>query len=355
MVATYNRPDVLPVALRSVLAQTHQDFRILVIGDGCDDRTDSVIRSLADNRIHYINLPARFGEQSGPNSIGMELADSEFIALLNHDDLYLPDHLERALEQLSVSGADIYFARTAFAFRTKPVSAGCGVLPLFSLVHGKTRNLAEGFWDFNIFEPASAWVFTRRLADSIGPWGSSHQLFRPPLQDWGLRIWRAESQVSFGSEISVLKINTQYRTDSTRDAYFHASEEHPALERWVRETPLAAVRDEITAEIAREQRINTRIRRAIEQMSIHHASSIASYVLRTIQFTIIGLFLNRVTAGIYRKTGLDAFELLCRLAGRHRGSTMNKFSVMRIGKALPEAPSLANVIKQAKLLMDRQP
>ncbi len=62
--ATYNRPASLRLAIRSALLQTLRDWRLIVIGDACDDRTAIVIEEFRDERITYINLPVRCGEQA---------------------------------------------------------------------------------------------------------------------------------------------------------------------------------------------------------------------------------------------------------------------------------------------------
>ena len=114
VIATHNRPDCLRLAVESALRQTHTRWRMLVLGDGCDARTPNALQDIADPRVSYIDLPVRFGEQSGPNSVGMSLATTDWIAFLNHDDLWLPDHLEYALEKLARSGADLFLGQAAF-------------------------------------------------------------------------------------------------------------------------------------------------------------------------------------------------------------------------------------------------
>lgn len=113
VLSTYNRPETLGLAIASVQAQSLEDWELLIIGDACDDDTGELIAALDDPRIHYINLMHNFGEQSGPNNLGIARARGRYIALLNHDDLWLPDHLQAALEWLQATGADLVFPLTA--------------------------------------------------------------------------------------------------------------------------------------------------------------------------------------------------------------------------------------------------
>ena len=91
--ATYNRSHILRHSIASVIAQRLTDWELIVVGDACTDDTADVVASFDDPRIRYHALAANVGEQSGPNNEGVALARGEMIAFLNHDDLWLPDHL----------------------------------------------------------------------------------------------------------------------------------------------------------------------------------------------------------------------------------------------------------------------
>ena len=82
IIAAYHRHCSLNIALKSIYRQTYPHWQVLVIADCCDkDFRDNV--DLSDNRVRFINLPRRCGNQYGPNSVGIHLADSGYIAFLN--------------------------------------------------------------------------------------------------------------------------------------------------------------------------------------------------------------------------------------------------------------------------------
>src|SRR3954449_1280859 len=95
VVATYNRSNVLELAIASARAQTFTDWEMHVVGDACTDDSEQVVASFADPRIHWTNLPVNHGDQSGPNNHGVERSRGRYVAFLNQDDLWFPDHLER--------------------------------------------------------------------------------------------------------------------------------------------------------------------------------------------------------------------------------------------------------------------
>lgn len=108
-IATYNRADALVnTAIRSVLNQTYQNFEIIIVGDACTDDTEKKIRELNDDRIQFINLPNRniYPEDktkrwlvagSPGMNLGAYLARGEWIAPLDDDDEFTPDHIEKLL------------------------------------------------------------------------------------------------------------------------------------------------------------------------------------------------------------------------------------------------------------------
>lgn len=93
IVPTYNRPDRLREALSSVLAQTYQDFEVIVVNDGTSD-VGSVITALnTGGRITCIKHDRNRGLAAARNT-GLRAAKGKYVAYLDDDDRYLPDHLE---------------------------------------------------------------------------------------------------------------------------------------------------------------------------------------------------------------------------------------------------------------------
>ncbi len=57
---TYDRADVLPFAVRSVIAQTETDWELFIVGDGCTDNTAKVVAKFSDPRIRWLDLRSVF-------------------------------------------------------------------------------------------------------------------------------------------------------------------------------------------------------------------------------------------------------------------------------------------------------
>src|SRR6266851_7972183 len=93
IIPTHNRRDFLPGAIASVLAQTFTDWELVVIDDGSQDDTASVIAPfLCDPRVRYEVQPQQ--GRSAARNRGIQMARSEWVAFLDSDDRYLPNCLQ---------------------------------------------------------------------------------------------------------------------------------------------------------------------------------------------------------------------------------------------------------------------
>ena len=113
VIPTYNREQLLPAAIDSVLAQTYREFEIVVVDDGSTDRTadkiESMSRSISEDggrtpRIRYFHQSNQ--GQSAARNKGIAEAKGDWIAFLNSDDVWLPEKLMsqiRAIEQFEES------------------------------------------------------------------------------------------------------------------------------------------------------------------------------------------------------------------------------------------------------------
>ena len=98
IIPTFNRAAWIREAVDSVLAQTFQDFELLVVDDGSTDTTAEAL-GLYGDRLSYI-YQARQGVSAARNR-GLETAAGEWLAFLDSDDLWLPQKLEVQVDFLN--------------------------------------------------------------------------------------------------------------------------------------------------------------------------------------------------------------------------------------------------------------
>ena len=91
LIPTYNRPHYLKVAIQSVINQTMTDWELLVMNDGGVNVYD-IISRFQDDRICYYNREKNMGKPVCLN-FGLKKANSDYIAYLDDDDIWYPNHL----------------------------------------------------------------------------------------------------------------------------------------------------------------------------------------------------------------------------------------------------------------------
>lgn len=108
IIPCYNAEAFIAEALASAMEQTYADIECVVIDDCSTDGSAGIIReaAAADQRIKPIFLEKNLGA-SGARNVGLEAASGEWITLLDADDLYAPDRLERLLSLAASTDADI--------------------------------------------------------------------------------------------------------------------------------------------------------------------------------------------------------------------------------------------------------
>jgi len=99
VIPTYNRSTLVNQAIKSVLAQTFTDYEIIVIDDGSIDGTEEALTVYGD-RIRYL-WQENQGESAARNR-GIALAQGEYIALLDSDDLWEPEKLQAQVQVLAM-------------------------------------------------------------------------------------------------------------------------------------------------------------------------------------------------------------------------------------------------------------
>jgi glycosyltransferase involved in cell wall biosynthesis len=92
IIPTYQKGPYISQAIESVLSQTYTDFSIIVIDDGSTDNTSEVLTKYKD-KISIIRQVNK-GPAAARNQ-GIKASNSEFIAFLDADDIWLPYKLER--------------------------------------------------------------------------------------------------------------------------------------------------------------------------------------------------------------------------------------------------------------------
>lgn len=92
----YNGMPYLPQAVDSILKQTYSDFQLVILNDGSKDGSGEYLRTVHDPRVVLIEQENR--GQGATLNHGLRIADSEYVAYMDADDISLPDRLRQQVE-----------------------------------------------------------------------------------------------------------------------------------------------------------------------------------------------------------------------------------------------------------------
>ena len=99
LMSCYNHDKFVGEAIESVLNQSFKDFELLIIDDNSTDKTFDIVNSFKDPRIKAFRNEKNFGMVFNTNSL-IEKSSGEYIAIINSDDSWLPEKLQKQLDFL---------------------------------------------------------------------------------------------------------------------------------------------------------------------------------------------------------------------------------------------------------------
>jgi len=108
----YNCEAFVAEAVASVLGQTMGDLELIVVDDGSTDATPAILAAISDERFRGATLPANAGIAAARN-IGMAMVRGEYVAVMDADDVSLPERLRVQVEFLDAN-PDVHFLATGF-------------------------------------------------------------------------------------------------------------------------------------------------------------------------------------------------------------------------------------------------
>ena len=172
VIPTFNRSDLYPYAVKSILRQSFRDFEIIVSDNCSEDDTAEVAKQFTDSRVRYVRTPRHF-VIADAWEFARRHASGRLVMMLSDDDALLGGALARFHEESQRYGADFLFCRPAtyrdgsflgaernsvhcpaFTGRSRLVDVDEFIRPLFLFRH-----------KFDMHP--SAFMFAKEIADTV--------------------------------------------------------------------------------------------------------------------------------------------------------------------------------------------
>jgi glycosyltransferase involved in cell wall biosynthesis len=118
LMTVYNGSQYVLTSVNSILRQSFANFELLIIDDGSEDNSEEIIRSLKSEKIRYIKL--KHVGRSAALNYGLKEAKYDWVALMDSDDIAVPERLEIEVKFIKESIIDIIFSDSVF-FKNKEI------------------------------------------------------------------------------------------------------------------------------------------------------------------------------------------------------------------------------------------
>jgi len=165
VISVYNKAGYIADTLKSVLAQTVQDFEIVILNDGSTDESESVIRPFIDDSQIRFYSEENKGAAAGRNYV-IQKAQGEYIALLDADDIWKPFYLEEQLKLI-----EKYPSNNIFATNSEILKKGNTSRRRFSVDLSNKEPVIVNYFEASNLDSilhSSTTVVKREVFDTVG-------------------------------------------------------------------------------------------------------------------------------------------------------------------------------------------
>lgn len=115
VIPVYNGAEFVERTVRSAAGQTHAALRILAVNDGSTDGTEAILARLAAEMANFSHVTTVNGGVARARNIGTEMADTDYVAYLDADDLWHPTKIAKQLAALEAHGDPSWAASYTFS------------------------------------------------------------------------------------------------------------------------------------------------------------------------------------------------------------------------------------------------
>lgn len=182
IVRTCNRPNILKVALDSILKQTYLNIEVIVVEDGINESEEMLRKAYGELRIKYLCTKKKMGRSKAGN-LALANASGKYFNFLDDDDVLYPNHIEELVRVLEVCNN-----RAAYGIAEESQIIIKSQNPYIIREKRKLVRYAQPFNRILLYHsnyiPIQSILFERELYDRLGGFDEKLDL----LEDWDLWV-----------------------------------------------------------------------------------------------------------------------------------------------------------------------
>ena len=223
----YNAEKYIERCIRSALAQTYENWELLIVDDGSSDNTASIVSGFTDPRIRFFPLPHRgIAKLAESYNTALDAATGELIAILEGDDEWPAEKLARQVPAFDDDDVVLSWGRGMMIDGESKPSRYWPVPPDYRRDLGMGE-LFRVLARWNVLSPAVTVMLRKRALDNIGGFQMAGSSLFVDLPTWLLVAATATGRARYIDEDLGL-----YRTHTTNTGLLHNSKmrlEHDAV------------------------------------------------------------------------------------------------------------------------------
>ena len=192
---TYNRTKYLRQSIESVLAQTFQDWELIVVDDHSSDNTYGIVKEYTDNdkRVRYyrnekhLMLPASLNR-------GFSLAKGEYLTWTSDDNLYKPEALSKLLQGFDSDKIGLVFSKMDFINAKGRIIGQPRTIKSMEELHYRNIVLASFLYTREAYEKVGEYDTSKVLVEDFDYWIRLARHFSLSYVDESLYYYRVHEE-----------------------------------------------------------------------------------------------------------------------------------------------------------------
>ncbi len=138
VIPSYNRAELLPETIDSILKQEFKDFEIIIIDDGSEDNTEEVIQKKYAKEIRLQYIWTENGERGLARNNGFRKSSGEYVLFFDSDDFMLSNHLSTLKKYIDSLDSPNFIATKHFLKSEKG-----------HVIYNSSKDLKQGWYNYS--------------------------------------------------------------------------------------------------------------------------------------------------------------------------------------------------------------